>query len=33
MIKSEIWVNVMQHWDETGHKWPRHKLNSDCNAK
>ncbi|KAJ4330480.1 beta-glucan synthesis-associated protein [Didymella glomerata] len=21
------------HWDETGHKWPKHKLNSDCNAK
>ncbi|KAF2196675.1 beta-glucan synthesis-associated [Delitschia confertaspora ATCC 74209] len=18
------------HWDETGHKWPKHKLNSDC---
>ncbi|KAH4052583.1 hypothetical protein HBI81_134600 [Parastagonospora nodorum] len=20
-------------WDETGHAWPKHKLNSDCNGK
>ncbi|KAF1912808.1 beta-glucan synthesis-associated protein-domain-containing protein [Ampelomyces quisqualis] len=20
-------------WDETGHKWPRHKLNSDCKVR
>ncbi|KAH7385295.1 beta-glucan synthesis-associated protein KRE6 [Phaeosphaeria sp. MPI-PUGE-AT-0046c] len=21
------------HWDQTGHAWPKHKLNSDCNVK
>lgn len=26
-------ANSVQHWDETGHAWPKHKLNSDCNVK
>ena len=30
---DKLFADKSQKWDETGHKWPRHELNSDCKAR